>query len=321
MRLISAAEIPALLPMKNAIALMREAFSLISTGQASVAERQSVELTNGTGLLMGAGLDSKGLAAKLVSVMPGNSKLSLPGSIGLVLLMDAQDGSPLALMEGTCLTAVRTAALNACAIDMLANNIARTALIVGTGTQARSQLQALCEVRELSEIRVMGRRESTTVAFVDGMQDLVGPGLSVCMDPESACDGVDIIIAATNSFEPVLPGHLIPDGCHVSGVGSFKRGMCEFDHEMLSKASIFVEHRETASIEAGELISAAEAGICDISQWTEIGEVLNDQRPGRSSEQEITFFKSVGHAVFDLITARAIWEVAMEGNIGQEWQP
>ena len=321
MRLISAAEISLLLPMQRAIALMREAFCLISDGKASVAERQVVELNNGTGLLMGAGLDSKGLAAKLVSVMPGNMKFGLPGSIGLVLLMDAQNGAPLALMDGTCLTAIRTAALNACAIDLLANHNVKTALIVGTGTQARMQLKALCEVRELTEIRVMGRRESSGEIFVEDIQDLVGPSLSACMDPEIACAGVDIIIAATNSFEPVLPGHLIPDGCHVSGVGSFKRGMCEFDHEILSKASIFVEHRETASIEAGELISAAEAGISKVHQWSEIGEVLNKQRPGRTSEGEITFFKSVGHAVFDLVAARAIREAAIEQDIGQEWHP
>ncbi|MFT5140907.1 MAG: ornithine cyclodeaminase/alanine dehydrogenase-like protein (mu-crystallin family) [Rhodothermales bacterium] len=321
MRLISAAEIPALLPMEAAITLMREAFCLISDGQVSVAERQAVELPNGTGLLMGAGLESKGIAAKLVSVMPGNMQLGLPGSIGLVLLMDAQDGSPLALMDGTCLTAIRTAALNAVAIDLLANQSAKTALIVGTGTQARAQLQALCMVRDLTDIRVMGRRESASETFVESMQGLVGPHLSVSMDSATACSSVDIIIAATNSSEPVIPGYLIPDGCHVSGIGSFKRGMCEFDHEFLSKSSIFVEHRETAIIEAGELISATEAGIIKIHHWTEIGEVLGNQRPGRTSETEITFFKSVGHAVFDLVAARAIWDAAIEQDIGQEWHP
>ncbi len=321
MRLISAAEIPELLPMDQLIPLMGEAFCLISTQQAWVAKRQVLELASGTGLLMGAALDTKGIAAKLVSVMPANLEHNLPGSIGLVLLMDAGNGSPLALMDGTCLTAIRTAALNAFAIDLLSRPQSRTALLVGCGTQAAAQLLGLSSVRQLEEIRVMGRDELRTEAFVDHNQSLLEAKLLVFIDPLIAMQDVDIIVAATNSHGPVLPGRLVPTGCHVSGIGSFKRGMCEFDNEILSKASIFVENRLSASIEAGELISAMEAGTTRVEAWTEIGEVLSGLRPGRESEAEITFFKSVGHSVFDLLAAHAVWRTATEQDIGTVWQP
>ena len=120
MRLLPAAALSDLFPLPRAIPLMREGFRLISDGGARVAERQALGLESGTGLLMGAAHETYGLAAKLVSVMPGNLDKGLPGSIGLVLLMSPETGEPLAMIDGTRLTALRTAALNACAIDELA---------------------------------------------------------------------------------------------------------------------------------------------------------------------------------------------------------
>ena len=321
MRLISAAELTNLLPIGDAIPLMREAFTLISNDTASVAERQAIEVSKGTGLVMGAALDSTGIAAKLVSVMPGNRSNDLPGSIGLVLLMDDENGAPLALMDGSSLTAIRTAALNACAIDLLSRENADLGLLIGCGTQAVAQLEGLSHVRNLKQIRVMGRDEGRTSEFVTNNQSRVEPELRTVMDPEAASDGVDIIVAATNSQDPVISGGLIPTGCHVSGVGSFKKGMCEIDTELLTKASIFVEKRETAANEAGELMAAVASGMSTESDWNEIGEVLSGQRPGRQSDEEITYFKSVGHSVFDLIAARAVWKAATEQGVGQEWQP
>lgn len=321
MRLISAAELTKLLPISDAIPLMREAFQLISNGTAKVAQRQVLEVAGGTGLLMGAALDSKGIAAKLVSVMPGNISNDLPGSIGLVLLMDDDTGAPLALMDGSSLTAIRTAALNAYAIDLLSRQDSEVALLIGCGTQGAAQLEGLSNVRDFRQIRVMGRNVGRTSVFVDNNQSRIDAELCVAMDPEAATDGVDIIVAATNSKNPVIHGKWVPKGCHVSGVGSFKQGMCEFDNELLIKASIFVEKRQTAASEAGELMAAVASGVSKESDWSEIGEVIGGQRSGRLSDEEITYFKSVGHAVFDLLAARAVWEAAIEQGIGQDWQP
>ena len=139
---------------------------MISTQQASLAHRQALEVASGTGLLMGAAHDKHGIVAKLVSVMPSNLSKGLPGSIGLVLLMDPDSGEPLALLDGTRLTAIRTAALNACAVDVLAKPDCRVAVVIGCGTQASAQLSGLQAVRELVQIRVMGRNSERTSEFV-----------------------------------------------------------------------------------------------------------------------------------------------------------
>ncbi len=321
MRLISADEISPLLPMNRAISLMREAFKMISDQQVSVAHRQTLDVTSGTGLLMGAAHDDQGIVAKLVSVVPSNLRKGLPGSIGLVLLMDPETGEPLALMDGTRLTAIRTAALNACAVDLLARPDCRVALVIGCGTQASAQLSGLQAVRELVQIRVMGRDKERTESFVRLHRQKMNVNLISVEDPALALDGVDIIVSATNSLDPVIPGALIPAGCHVSGIGSFKREMCEFDSELISKATIFVESRQTAMLEAGELMAAVEADVTTQDDWTELGEALSGDRPGRRHDDEITFFKSVGHAVFDLLAARAVWQTAEERSGGTQWQP
>jgi ornithine cyclodeaminase len=321
MRLLSAQEIALLLPISRAIPLMREAFLMISAGSASVADRQALEFDAGTGLLMGAAHSARGVAAKLVSVIPSNRKKGLPGSVGLLLLMDPGDGSPLALLDGTQLTAIRTAALNACAIDLLARRDASIALLVGCGTQAAAQLSGLQAVRDLEQIRVLGTSETQAAEFVDRNTRGGGAPLSAVRDLRSALQGVDIIVSATNSPDPVIPGDLVPSGCHVSGVGSYKKEMCEFDNEMISKSSIFVECRRTANREAGELMAAVDAGASVVSDWTELGEVLKKSHPGRRNDREITFFKSVGHAIFDLLAARDVWETAADRQMGTQWKP
>ena len=321
MLLISSAEIPGLLPVAEAMTVMRRAFISISRKSASLAHRQALKLPSGTGLLMGAAQEQLGIGAKLVSIMPGNREQGLPGSVGLVLLMDDVTGEPLAMLDGTSLTSCRTAALNACAMDLLAREDARTALLVGCGTQAEAQLEAMDTVRELEEIRVLGREANRVNEFIARNLGRVSCSLQAFTDPATALRDVDLIISATDSVNPVIPGKLVPPGCHVSGIGSFRPDMREFDEALLRRAEIFVESRETAVAEAGELIAAREKGISPAKRWAEVGEVLSGIMPGRQSPEQVTFFKSVGHAVFDLYVARAIYEAAGDRGAGQGWRP
>ncbi len=321
MLLISATEIPEILPLSRAVPLMREAFLSITRQGASIAERQALDLPAGTGLLMGAAQAGRGLGAKLVSVMPGNLARNLPGSIGLALLMDDETGEPLALLDGTTLTSIRTAALNGFAIDLLARQDARVAVLVGCGTQAEAQLLAVDGSRALDEIRVLGQHPEEAERFTGAFGGGVNAQLIAARDPAAALSGADLVTSVTNSLTPVIPGELVPDGCHVSGIGSFRPDMREFDEALLERARIFVESRETAMEEAGELIAADASGAAPRNGWAEIGEVLAGSAPGRESPEQVTFFKSVGHAVFDLYAARAIYDAAREAGAGQEWHP
>lgn len=321
MLLIGAAEVARLLPMGRAVALMREAFLTISEGSASLAHRQALPMSSGTGLLMGAARDGLGLGAKLVAIVPGNRARGLPGSIGLVALLDDATGEPLALLDGTSLTSVRTAALNGCAIDLLARPDASTALLVGCGTQALAQAEAIDTVRELAEIRVLGRDRDRARAFVEARQPGLRAPLRLVSGAEEALQGADLVTSVTNSHEPVLPGERVPQGCHVSGIGSFTPAMREFDEALLRRAAIFVESRATALDEAGELIAADASGAASRATWTELGEVIAGRRPGRQSDSQVTFFKSVGHPVFDLFAARHIYDAALREGVGQSWRP
>ena len=321
MLLISATEIPQLLPLPGAIPLMRQAFELISAGGVSIAERQVLSLEKGTGLLMGAAGKGTGVMSKLISVMPENRRLGLPGSVGMLLLMDDATGEPLALLDGTALTAHRTAAANGFVIDLLAREDSRRGLLVGCGTQAAAQVEAMDAVRELEEIRVLGKTPGAAGAFVLDMQDKVRARLRQAADPVAALRDVDLVVSATTSTEPVTPGAEVPPGCHVSGIGSFRPGMRELDELLVARADIFVESRKTAMEEAGELIAARAAGITSPGRWAEIGEVLAGTVPGRHDQQQITLFKSVGHAVYDLQAARAVYEAAKARGAGLEWEP
>ena len=321
MRLLNAEEVTGLLPMDEAIRLLSQAFPIISAGQFSQAHRQQVALSEGTGLMMGAAAHGVGFGCKVVSVVPGNAARGLAGVTGLVLLMDEVTGEPLALLEGAQLTALRTAALNGCAMDLLAREDARVGLLVGCGTQANAQAEAMTAVRDLRELRVLGREPSRTAAFVARLQKRLSLDVHAVSDAGQALEDVDLVTAATNSLTPVLPGERVPDGCHVSGIGSFRPDMQELDRALIERADIFVESREGAMAEAGELIAAAAKGVSRPQDWNELGEVMAGARPGRQDAQQVTFFKSVGHAVFDLVIAKALLDRAEIEGVGSTWQP
>ena len=199
MRLLTAEDIAAALSLSRGIEAMAPAFIDISRGRSSVAQRQSLRLRGGTGLLMGAAGDDLGIAAKLVSVMPGNAARDLPGTIGMLLFNDDATGAPLALMDGTAFTAWRTAAVTGCATDLLARRDAKRAVLFGAGTQAATQLLALDGIRELDRIEVCAREFSHAEAFVAAHAGQVRAELAACADPKASLPDADIVITATNS--------------------------------------------------------------------------------------------------------------------------
>ena len=320
LRLLSGADIRALLPMADAVQAMKDAFAALSAGAASAPPRQalSVEEPPGTCLVMGSAVPGEGLATKVVSVFPGNTAHGLPVVNGLVVVLDPGTGRPEALCDGTALTAWRTGAASGAATDLLARSDATTALMIGCGAQAETQVLAIDAVRDLSEIWVAGRRPARVAAFVDALQPSVRARLVVADSVDDALARAEIVCTATNAATPVMDGRRLQAGAHVNGVGSFTLDMCEVDPETIRRARIFVDAPEAALAEAGELVAAQRAGITAPSAWTELGDVARGAAEGRRNRDEITFFKSVGHAVQDVVASSRVVAAARAQGRGRD---
>ena len=324
MRILSAADVRRALPMAEAIAGMKQAFAQLSTGQAVVPLRGRVDVApqQGTTLVMPAFLAQSGdLAVKVVSVFPQNSDRGEPTIYAAVLVLDAETGRPLALMEGGMLTAIRTGAGAGAATDLLARSDASVVAILGSGVQARTQLEAVCTVRSVREVRVYSPTHEHAVLFAREMRSY-GPipeTIRIMTNPETAVRGADIICAATTSSRPVFSNQDVAPGAHINGVGSYTPTMQEIDAATVQRSLVVVDSREAAWEEAGDLIVPLQTGlIAEAHIHAELGEIAAGRKPGRASPQQITVFKSVGVAVQDAISGRIALENAVAQGLGTE---
>jgi len=320
-RILSAADVRAAIDMPAAIDAMREAFAALADGRANAPMRLPLETEHGVTLFMPAhmtGGGSEGMAevaaAKVVSVNPGNAKVGLPVIHAVVLAIDPVSGRVQALMDGTWLTALRTGAVGGLAADLMARDDAHVVALFGAGVQARTQLQAVRCVREVTEVRVVAPSGVSADALVS---ELVGVAARRVDDPDEAIAGADIVIAATSSATPVFDGARIEPGTHVTGVGSFTTEMREVDTALIQRARVIVDQREAILEEAGDIVGPIRDGALDASVMVaEIGEVVLGRALGRTTPDEVTFFKSVGNAVQDLSVAARVLERAERDGLG-----
>ena len=322
LHLLSSADVVAALPMAEAIGGMKYAFAQLSTARADVPLRTHLQIgRNGTTLVMPAYLaDSDDLAVKIVSVFPHNAQLGLPTIHALVLALDAATGKPLALLEGGSLTAIRTGAVSGAATDLLARHDAQSVAIIGSGVQARTQLEAVCTVRTIEEVRVFSLNHDQAEQFAI---ELAGQGpiplsITVAKDANSAVEDADIICTATTSTTPVFDGTRLKPGVHINGVGSFMPSMQEIDTPAVKRSLVVVDSRSAAMTEAGDLIIPLQNG--DITQEhiaAELGEIVAGIHPGRTDSSQITFFKSVGVAVQDAAAASIAISNALANGLGE----
>lgn len=303
--------------MPDAIEAMREAFTALARGEAEVPPRLSLDVGQGVLLVMPAYLGSIDAAgAKVVSVHPDNRRLGLPALHAVVLLIDPATGVPAALMDGASLTALRTGAAGGLATALLAREDAHVVALFGAGVQARSQLEAVRCVRAVDEVRIVSR----TRASAEGLAgELRGCRVRVMDDAAEALSGADVVIAATSSATPVFPGARVTPGTHVTGVGSYTPAMQEVDADLVTRAVVIVDQREAALREAGDLIQAVRSGRWRAEEiHAEIGEIAAGTKPGRTSSEQITFFKSVGVAAQDMALARRVVDAAARLGLGSE---
>jgi ornithine cyclodeaminase len=318
-RILTAADVRAALSISDAIEATRAAFGQLSSGRAEVPVRTQWSAAHGTALVMPAYLpDSGGLGAKIVSVFPGNPARGLPTVNAVVTLLDAETGQPIALVDGTYLTALRTGAASGVATDLLALPGAETAAIFGAGVQARTQLLALCTVRPVRTAWVYDRNFERAQAFVT---ELAGWGpiptdLRMARSPEEATRAALLLATATTSNTPVFTdGDLLP-GAHICAVGGFTPQMQEVPAATVGRARVFVDQRAAVLAEAGDLLIPIQQGVLDPARLVEIGEVINGQSAGRESPEQVTLFKSVGNAVQDIAAATRALRVAEERGLG-----
>jgi ornithine cyclodeaminase/alanine dehydrogenase-like protein (mu-crystallin family) len=315
LRILTAADIRSCLDMPGAIQAMRVAFTQLSSGDAVVPDRLGVETEKGVSLFMPGYLpDGRHLAAKIVSVFPGNRERGLPAINAVVLVLDSETGLPRALMDGTYLTALRTGAASGLATEVLALDDASVLAVFGAGPQARTQIDAVRAVRPISEVRVFSLSAAESEALA---QEVESVPVTVVDDPARALAGAQVIVTATDSRRPVFPGDLVEPGAHINSVGAFTPEMRELDGALVSRATVIVDSRDTVMAEAGDLVQAIREGMFSLDRiHAELGEVVSGARPGRTSSEAVTLFKSVGSAAQDVAAAGRILEAAEASGLG-----
>lgn len=308
---ISHADVVRLLPMDACIKVMAEALRTTSQGGAVLPLRSMVWMPDRTGMigLMPGYLDQpRSLGLKVVSIFPGNHAAGYDSHQGVVMLFETQHGTPIAIIDASSITAIRTAAVSGVATDALARADAGDLAILGSGVQAATHLAAMRAVRPLRRVRVWSRNPDHAHAFAQASSIAV----EVMATPRAAVEGADLICTTTAAREPILEGAWLAPGAHVNAVGACFATARELDAAAVARARLIVDRVESARAEAGDfLIAKAEGAVGDDHIAGELGDVLLGRLAGRRAAEEVTLFKSLGIAIEDLASAHYIYTQAL----------
>ncbi|MGH9824780.1 MAG: ornithine cyclodeaminase family protein [Blastocatellia bacterium] len=307
--------------MAECIEVMSDALAALARGEVHQPLRTAAVAPGANGILglmpaYRAG-DNPAYGLKAVCVFPENAAKGLDSHQGGVLLFSGDTGQLLAVMDASAITAIRTAAVSAVATRLLARDDAATLAIIGAGVEARTHLAAIACVKRLKAVRVASRTPDSVKRFVSELQPNFDFGIEIADGIESALKGADIVVTATTSREPVVKREWVEAGAHMNVVGSSIRSTREVDTATMKDASLFVDRRESTLNEAGDYLFAAREGAIDPGHIkAELGEILTGQKPGRTSSDEITLFKSLGLGIEDLASAQHIYRKAVDANVG-----
>ena len=325
MLLINKEEIKKVFSMKDAVEANKECYMAMSRGEFDIPQRTVIIGRDGNYLFMPAYNERMGAAGlKIVNIMPGNPALGLPASIGQVLLIDGKTGRVNAIMDGTYITALRTAAASGVAFDELGRSDAKTGALIGTGSQAMCQLEAMLSVRDLSEVRVAARNYDKTKTFAeDARMQLGSYGAEIiaCEDTNEAVDGADLITLVTTSEKPVCSAEHFSPGAVISAVGAYTYDMQELDPGVFKRCGkIYFDSGDAVLSESGDILRPLDEGTLSREQFTgDIGDYLLGKIPGRESDDEIIVFENVGVGSLDLYTAQKVYEAAIAAGAGTEF--
>ncbi|EDM47679.1 ornithine cyclodeaminase family protein [Marinobacter algicola] len=260
-----------------------------------------------TMLLMPAWDEAGYIGMKMVNVFPQNANAGLPAISGLYILCEGQHGTPLACIDGSALTSRRTAAASALAARELARQDAASLLVVGTGKLAPMLIEAHAAVRPIHTVRIWGRNPDKAEALAEKFRDRFD--CQAVTDLETAVPEADIISCATLSTEPLIQGEWLKPGSHLDLVGAFRPTMRETDSHCLARSEVFVDTYAGALGEGGDILQAMDEGkFNETDLRAELAELLRGEKPGRTADEAITLFKSVGASLEDLAAAIEVWE-------------
>ena len=322
LRFLSARDVATALPMRDAVEAMKEAFRQLSAGEAVMPPRTHivVESPSGDALFMPACIPAAGrMGIKIVTLFGDNVARGLPRIQALVIVLDATTGSPLAVMDGTSLTAIRTGAASGAATDLMARPDAAVAAIFGAGPQAQTQLEAVCAVRPIRRAMIFDADAARAESLAREMALRLGIPVLAARSSAEALAGADVVCTATTSAEPVFADRDVAPGTHLNAVGSYKPTVREIPGETIRRARVVVDHRPAALAEAGDLIIPMEQGLIPKDHIrAELGEIVAGLKRGRESPEQVTLFKSVGVAVQDIAAANRVLAAAERLNLGTE---
>jgi len=255
------------------------------------------------------------LGAKLVTVFGSNPAAGLPTHLATIVLLDSMTGELLAVLDGRYITEVRTAAVSAVSVKLLAREGAGALAMIGSGVQARSHLDAIGRVRPLRSVRVWSPDPDHRSAFGREMQPRTKATITLCTSAREALEGADIVVVATSAREPVVRSEWVADGAHVCAIGACRPDQREMDSALVSRARLFVDSKAAALAEAGDVLLAMKDGPVTIAG--ELGELAAGAVEGRRSPDEVTIFKSLGMAVEDIAAAHLAYVKAAERGLGR----
>ena len=318
-------DVKQVLNMKAAIEIVERAFKEMGRGLVEMPPRIYLQFPKHNGFLvaMPAYIESlEAAGVKIATVHPNNpTKYSIPSVRAHIMLNDPRQGEPLAMMDGTYITMLRTGAAGAVGIKYLSRKDSETAAIIGLGVQGRSQLMGLLEVRKIGKVKVFDAIPEARKTYAKTMLKETGVEIQEADSVGEAVKDTDIVITCTPSTTPLLKGEMLEKGVHVSAIGADTKDKRELDTSILTKAGkIVVDFIDQALIVGDFAVPIREGAIKRENIYAELGEIVAGKKQGRTNNDEITLFKATGLAIEDIATAYKVYELAKERGIGKEIQ-
>lgn len=317
---LSAIDVSELLTVDLAIDSQRIAFRNLASGEAILAERLLMDGgEESVSFCYAARLDpASGAVCKFGSVNPANGDRGLPTISALVTVLDPTTGLPLAVMDGTSVTTIRTSAASAVAVEALANPGSHRLAIIGSGVQAGAHLRAIARILDLTHVAIWSPDAPGCAALVAVLDAEFDFTVAVADSAEDAVGGAHVVTTCTSSTEPVIESSWVKDGTTVVSVGSFAPGHCEIPQDLVARAaSVVIDHAPTAIDQAGPIVQALADGLLGRDDLIELGDVLIGRKSARTASDQVIYYNSVGVGIQDAAAAQVVLDAAIAAGRGQ----